>query len=301
MSQPISVRLAGRDWVDAILCGIGQIIFQDNRWSGLLFLGGVASAGIYSPQSFWMATAGALGSFLGALLAQIAGRSRESITSGLHGFNPALVGMVVFAWFEPNLYSGLFFLLGAALAWALTESIRLTPIPGYTAPFILVSWAIHFASRFVWVVPTQGVREPASLQVADALLEGMSEIMLIGGSPWPGLLFLAGIAVGNRWHAVLAILASVVGLLMVLFYGDPVDKVNLGLFGYNAVLAMIAMYLAGKGIYGALCGAFLSVILTEVFGHTTIPTLTAPFVLAVWLLLPFGKIEGMPKYGAAIS
>lgn len=295
MSQPFGARLAVREWADAVLCGIGQIIFQGNRWSGLLFLAGVASAGVYAFQSFWMALAGALGSFLGAFLAQMAGRSRESITTGLHGFNPALVGMVVFAWFEPGFYAGMFFLLGSALSWALTEAIRLTPIPGYTAPFILASWAIHSASRFVPMVATQAVGEPNTLQIADDLLEGMSEIMLIGGSPWPGLFFLAGIAVGNRWHAMMTILASVVGLLMVLYHEDPVEKINLGLYGYNGILAMIALIMAGKGIYGGLCGVFLSVIITEMFGHTTVPALTAPFVLAVWLLLPLGKMDGVRK------
>ncbi|MFZ9792104.1 MAG: urea transporter, partial [Gemmataceae bacterium] len=270
---------------DSTLRGIGQIIFQNNRWSGALFLLGVATGTMYSSNAIWMTLFGVIGSLAGAVLAVLARRPLAEVTQGLHGFNPSLVGMVTFFWYPANIATISLAMAGMAVAWGITHLIRRTSIPGYTLPFILVGWAIHWIGGTLGWLPLAGVVEGKKLDFMAALLEGFSEIMLIGGGKISGIFFLLGILVGNRWHGVLAFMASAIGLLVAVHDGDPVNSVNLGLYGYNAILTAIAMSFVSKEIYAPICGAFLSVILVELWSFLPIPALTAPFVIATWMLI----------------
>lgn len=272
-------------WLDSTLRGIGQIIFQDNRWSGVLFLVGVATGTMYSSNAIWMTLFGIVGSLAGAVLAVLARRPLTEVTQGLHGFNPSLVGMVTFFWYPLNVATIGLAVAGMVVAWGITQLIRQTSIPGYTLPFILVGWVIHLiGGTFGWL-PLAGVAEGKKLDFMAALLEGFSEIMLIGGGKISGVFFLVGILIGNRWHGVLAFIASAIGLLVAVHDGDPVNSVNLGLYGYNAILTAIAMSFVSKEIYAPICGAFLSVILVELWSFLPMPALTAPFVIATWMLI----------------
>lgn len=277
--------LTPRQIFDSTLTGVGQIIFQENRWSGALFLLGVASGSLYSTNATWMTIFGFLGSLVGVLLALIARKPLTEITQGLHGFNPSLVGMVTFFWYPLSAASIGLAMTGMLAAWVITELFRKTSIPAYTLPFILIGWAIQWLGGTLgWATISGGV-ESKNLDFMAALLEGFSEIMLIGGGKISGVFFLVGILIGNRWHGVLAFMASAIGLLVAVHDGDPVNSVNLGLYGYNAILTAIAMSFVSKEIYAPICGAFLSVILVELWSFLPIPALTAPFVIATWMLI----------------
>lgn len=285
--------LSPRLVVDSTLTGVGQIIFQENRWSGALFLLGVGTGSIYSTNAIWMALFGMLGSLAGVFLAFMARKPLTEITQGLHGFNPSLVGMVTFFWFPVSPASVALALMGMIAAWVITELFRKTPIPGYTMPFILAGWAIHWLGKTMELATITGVMEGKNLDIMAALLEGFSEIMLIGGGKISGVFFLLGILVGNRRHAVLGLMASAMGLLIAVHNGDSIHSVNLGLYGYNAILTAIAMSFVSKEIYAPICGAFLSVILVELWGLLPIPALTAPFVFATWILIFVGRLESL--------
>jgi len=281
--------LSPRQIFDSTFKGVGQIIFQENRWSGGLFLLGVASGSIYSTNAIWMTLFGFLGSLVGALIALFAHKPLTEITQGLHGFNPSLVGMVTFFWYPVSPTSVGLAITGMVAAWVITELFRKTPLPAYTLPFILTGWAIHWLGGTLGLSTISGGVETKNLDFMAALLEGFSEIMLIGGGKISGVFFLLGILVGNRWQAILAFMASAIGLLVAVHDGDPVNSVNLGLYGYNAILTAIAMSFVSKEIYAPICGAFLSVILVELWSFLPIPALTAPFVIATWMLILVGR------------
>ncbi len=65
----------------------------------------------------------------------------------------------------------------------------------------------------------------------------------------------------------------------------------MGLYGYNATLAAVALFLWRRSFIAPLLGILLSVPLTELIPLVGLPALTAPFVLATWLVLAFGWLE----------
>ena len=70
------------------------------------------------------------------------------------------------------------------------------------------------------------------------------------------------------------------------------ENVALGLYGYNATLAAVALFLWRRSLIPPLLGILLSVPLTELVPMLGLPALTAPFVLATWLVLAFGWLDG---------
>ena len=58
----------------------------------------------------------------------------------------------------------------------------------------------------------------------------------------------------------------------------------LGLGGYNAVLAALALSAQRQQPWLPLVGITLALLLTPLFAAIGLPTLTAPFILACWLV-----------------
>jgi hypothetical protein len=59
----------------------------------------------------------------------------------------------------------------------------------------------------------------------------------------------------------------------------------------NASLAGIALYLWRKSLLIPILGMLVSTPITEFFSLTGLPSLTAPFVLACWLVIAVGTLE----------
>ena len=126
-------------------------------------------------------------------------------------------------------------------------------------------------------------------------------------SIWTGLLFLLGIAISDWRHAALVLAGAArrrAGGRLPLHAGrraiDPdrlidrsaFDVIKLGLYGFNATLAPVALYLWRKSLIAPLLGMLLTVPLTELVPMLGLVALTAPFVLATWIVLALGWLEG---------
>lgn len=75
------------------------------------------------------------------------------------------------------------------------------------------------------------------------------------------------------------------------FWGIDPEMLNMGLMGYNGVLCALA--LGGKtwkSFVWALCSVLLSVVLQFAGIKLGITTLTAPFVLSVWMIMIMQKV-----------
>jgi urea transporter len=140
----------------------------------------------------------------------------------------------------------------------------------------------------------------------EATAHGIGQVMF-QGSFWTGLLFLVGIALSDRRHAAWVLTGSVVGMLLAWHHTtqasrpiDPerlvdrtlYDNIALGLYGYNATLAPVALYLWRRSLIPPLLGIVLTVPITELVPRLGLPALTAPFVLATWAVLLLGWLEG---------
>jgi urea transporter len=290
--------------IRAVLRGIGQVFFQENALTGACFALGIAAS---SPL---MALGALVGSALGTATARLAKFDPGEVAAGIYGFNPTLVGIATFFFFRPGVTSVTLLLVGCVIATLLTRLMRgHVPFPTYTTPFIVTTWAVYALGKAMGAAAVEGypalIPNPPLPFAVEAVAHGVGQVMF-QGSLWTGLLFLVGIAISDRRHAAWVLAGSVVGMLLAWLHAastkaiDPerlVDRtlfenIALGLYGYNATLAPVALYLWRRSLIPPVLGMLLTVPLTELFPHLGIPALTAPFVLATWLVLALGRLEG---------
>ncbi len=283
-----------------IFRGIGQIFFQEHALSGLLFLLGVLFG---SPI---VAFGGLLGAVIGWGVAVALRFDRAEIGAGLYGFNASLVGMATLFLFQPGLVSLVLLVVGSALATGVTRLARqFVPFPTYTAPFIVTTWVLFFLGVSMGVSRADPGGPLEGVGFVGAFAHGISQVMF-QASLATALLFLIGIALSDWRHAVWVIVGAVIGALVGGYHAtaaasalDPeslvertlLENVALGLYGYNATLTAVALYLWRRSLITSLLGILLSVPLTELIPRLGIPALTAPFVLATWLVLALGWLE----------
>ena len=117
----------------SVLQGVGQVMFQENWLTGVIFLGGLF---------FYSRSAGSwaiIGSGLGVLIAHIFNCPEESILSGIYGFNASLIAIALSQHFDESIFP---ILLGAIISVLLVIAFEWIAFPSLTAPFVLGSWTI---------------------------------------------------------------------------------------------------------------------------------------------------------------
>lgn len=284
--------------------GIGQIWFQEHALTGALFALGIAIC--FPIQAVGII----LGSAIGCALAWVLKYDKGEVLAGIYGFNPALVGIATFFFFAPTAASVGLMIAGCLVATVLTKVMRgHVPFPTYTTPFIVTTWAVFLIAKSMGVPGTVAaanlVPAPTASPGVEAILHGVGQVMF-QASLWTGLIFIAAIAVSDREHAGWALAASVIGMLVASYHLDVAaraldperliernqfENVQLGLYGYNATLAAVALFLKWRSFIPALLGIIVSVPLTELVPRVGLPALTAPFVLATWIVLALGWLE----------
>jgi urea transporter len=283
-SQPEKLTL--RDTISP-LTGLGQIMFQDSALTGAFFLAGIA---VVSPL---MAGGAALGAAIGTLTAYACRLDRAEIRDGLYGFNAGLVGIAVLANYEPQSLTFALLAAGAILSTLLTWAMRRrVPFPTYTTPFIVTTWlALYVAKQLALAAVVQPPAKPEEhLDMAAAVIKGISEVMF-QANILTGVLFLVGIMLCSWKGAFWAVIGSLVGVLVGVSHNAPEENLSLGLYGYNAALAAMALALYRPSVMLPLIAAMTSIPFTEKFPLLGLPTLTAPFVLASWVIIALDKLD----------
>lgn len=309
-------------WVAAIplpvlvvLRGIGQVFFQEHALTGTLFAVGIA---LSSPL---MAVGAVVGSAIGSGMAWLLKFDRGEIVAGIFGFNAALVGIATFFFFELGLVSVLLLVAGCLVATGLTRVMRgYVPFPTYTTPFIVTTWVVFFLGRALGAEsagPGYGplVPEISTGPILESAAHGVSQVMF-QASIWTAVFFLVGIAVSERRHAAWVLLGSVVGMLLAGWHVDAAvrsidpeqliprtqfEVIQLGLYGYNATLAAVALFLWRRSVIPPLLGILFTVPLTELVPRLGLPALTAPFVLATWLVMILAWLDRQLLAGNSAS
>jgi urea transporter len=280
------------NFVRVVLRGIGQVMFQDHAGTGLLFL-----AGIFIASPF-MGIGATIGAVLGPVTATLAGFDHDDIQAGLYGFNSVLLGTASLFFLQPRLLTWILVVIGSIAASFVTYLMRrYLRFPTYTAPFVVTTWIFIIVAHSIAGTGIDVIAGPVSdvpVRFIARVLRGTAEVMF-GANEVSGLLFIVGIALSNRRHATLAFLGSMLGTILSIYHHNPIPAIDVGIYGYNASLAAIAVYLWRKSLLISLLAAAISVPLTEYFPSALlgIPALTAPFVLASWTVLLIGKIESV--------
>lgn len=246
-----------------LLRGVGQIYLQRSALAGGFFLLALAMA---DP---WWAVATFIGSVLGAQFPFAEKTSRED---GLYGFNSALVALAVVVFFPRTPVMLLIGVAACVISSALFHLAHRRGLQVFTAPFVVTTWAL-----FALFTPSGGTT-PAPLHVVEVVARHFGEVIFLGGT-WPGVVCAIGVFVGSRKSGVIALAASTLVLALLL----PVSSEarDAGLYGFNAVLAAIALHQQRPNVAIALAGAVLAAALTWLTLEWR--PLTAPFVLVAWL------------------
>ncbi|MBQ2760651.1 MAG: urea transporter [Mailhella sp.] len=316
-------RMAGNchflRWVDTLLRGAAQVMFQDSAWCGLFFLLGIAW-GAWAEGIPEVALGALVGLVVGTLAACILGAPGEDIRKGLHGYNGILVGCALPTFFGSTavcwvlVVAGSFF--STVVMLAVSRFLRTWKVSAMTGPFVFTTWFILLASyNFAHFkitglphpsLPAQPSEAMAMLPdvevLARAVLKGVSQVFLIGNEV-TGLLFLVGLAGASLPASIFAWCGSAVAIATAAFLGADERAVAEGLYQFSAVLTAIGL---GSAFYSpnwrvilyALLGTVFTVVaqgaLNVALAPLGIPTLTFPFVIAAWLfLLP--NIQFMPE------
>lgn len=269
--------------------GIGQVMFQNNALSGLLMLIGIFL------NSWQMGISAVSGNIISTLTAHFSGYGRDDIKNGLYGFNGTLVGIATGIFIELSLASLLLMAVASCIStWIVRLFSFQRSLPGFTAPFILSVWILlEFCT---WIVPdmllvsdtvtdtTQGI------DYFQALGFGIGQVMF-QGNIWTGLLFLVGVLVNSRAAAFYTVIGVLLPIPLAILLGIDAETLNMGLMGYNGVLCAIALGdRTLKSLVWASCSVLLSVVLQIIGMNLEITTLTAPFVVSVWVIMGIQKL-----------
>jgi urea transporter len=280
--------------------GIGQVFFQENALTGACFALGIAFS---SPL---MALGAIVGTAIGTATAWLLKFDESELRAGIYGFNSTLVGIATLFFFRPGVASVVLLLAGCVAAAFVTRlARRYVPFPTYTAPFIVTTWVIFFLGQALGAARVEPGGPLEGIGFFGASAHGVSQVMF-QASIWTALLFVIGIAVSDWQHAAWVVAGAVIGALVGSYHAtaagalDPeslaertlLDNIALGLYGYNATLAAVALFLWRRSLIPPLLGILLSVPITELFPRLGIPALTAPFVLTTWLVLACVWLDG---------
>ena len=259
-------------------------MFQNNSYSGVLFLGGI----FYN--SWLLGLAALFGTLISTSAAQILRYPKEDIQNGFYGFNGALTGIAVLCFFELNLATVSALIVGAVLSTLLMHFLKKI-IPPFTAPFVIATWFTLYLLMFVFNFPLLSSSTPTvnSIDILSAYSNSFGQVMF-QENVITGLFFLVAIFVNNKLMAIYAVYAAILGSLTGWLFSVPFSAINAGLMGYNAILCAIA--LTGKRWQDFLW-VTLAIPLSTLFniglGMTGIITLTAPFVVVTWAIWKLKK------------
>lgn len=273
-------------------------MFQNSPLAGGLFFIAIVLASL-ADRNFSMFVSALLCTILANYFARMIKANEQFIKDGLYGYNALLIGIAGAVFLKPSfLIVGPLLLstvLSVLMVFIITEKIPTRPsFPILTSPFIIISWMMLLIVHHYFPELKQNV---PPIPVTNVLLEGplrsFSQIFIIENS-LTGALILAGLLFNSWQSGVYSLLA--VALTFIVGYGLGVDSSLLGhgLYSYNAILTALALgcVFFKKGIKALavlLIGIVLTLAFQELLGKALassgLPILTAPFVLAVWVIL----------------
>ncbi|WP_454191588.1 urea transporter [Paenibacillus sp. Marseille-Q7038] len=291
--------------ISATFKGISQVIFIENAFTGLL----ITIAIMFSSVSLGIIAL--LSSLIAVLIGRLGGAKRALVNQGLLGYNSVLAGIAI----SLNLQGGIRFaiaLAGAVVAAlftvAMMQWMEHLSIPVLTFPYIIMTWFLLLASYRLGLFKLNPNLTPQDLSHLNLHFEGTVNSIqgMVSGvgqvyfqdSFWAGILILIGIFWAGWKLGLYAVLGSAVALLTAYWLGAEVSMLNSGLYGFNAVLTMLAVGVVfdAKSRFAPITGIIAAMVSVPVTASVTtwmmpygLPTLTMPFVLSTWLFLAARK------------
>jgi urea transporter len=304
-------------FVDVNLRGAGQVMFQDNPVSGLLFIIAIGW-GSYAGGAPEVATGGLLALVASTFAAWWLRVDKDALHAGLYGFNAYLVGLALPTFLAPSPLLWVYVAFGGAVSvvatLAISNAFKTWGVSALTAPFVLTALlmllaANAFAGLAISALPISSLIVPIDpsaanpLQFGDFLqgvLKSISQVFL-KGSGLAAILLILGLALNSVAAAIAAVLGAVAAVVTAHLLGAESELITGGLLGFSPVLTAIALgtvfhkpgaRVAAYALAGTAFTVLVQAAMNMAFTPFGLPTLTGPFVLATWLfLLPRLKLE----------
>lgn len=275
-----------------VLRGISQLCLQTNELTGLFFLAAVLIASPIASAYLLVAA------ILGPLGRRLMGERKEVLSTGLPALNPCLIALSLPAFFQTgwtNITMWIVLLACIAIAVLLVRLfLRILPFPIIALPFLIIFWIL-------WAIePHVNFLEPSNIHLTAyhtfhpiiAVLFSLGQA-IYSPTIWSGMLFLTGLSLSNWRHGVVGLLGAVIGTTVAYYYSHATpENANLGLYGFNGVLAAVAVFaFCGGRLRLSILGAILATIFIPLIADFGVQTLAAPFVFTTWLMILLGWIE----------
>ena len=172
-------------------------------------------------------------------------------------------------------------------------------VSGFTAPFIISVWILLVTCNWMMpslLLPSGDAVTAQTLSFLQAFCLNIGQVMFQGNTVLAGVFFLLGILVNSRINGLYTILGALLPIPFALLLGVDYAALNAGLMGYNGVLCAIALGdKTWKGGVWAVMAVLLSVLLQIGGMEWGITTLTAPFVVAVWIVVGLQQLDRKAK------
>ncbi|MEZ9859303.1 urea transporter [Vibrio splendidus] len=289
-----------------LLNGIGQVYFTPSVMTSLLLLLAIS---IESLALAFLTLLGASCSYALAFCCYMyananANKAAYDIDSGMYALNGALIGLFIGNFFGVTPLLVLVAVLGALLTIPIANIVfRFKKYRGYTSAFILTSWLIYaiqstldlsaFSAPDSALMPLISIEANSLFKlptVVIPLLKGISQVSFIENA-LSGLVILVAIALNNIKHAIWVVLAVIISTVFSGLIGASSELVAQGLYGYNAILATLALVLYPRIPWPLiLLGILLSCLVTLGFHELSLLPLTAPFILSVWAVVYLSSV-----------
>ncbi|KHK61529.1 urea transporter [Pseudomonas frederiksbergensis] len=271
------------DWATALLNGFSQIFLQRHPLCGMLCLLAIL---LTAPTLLGGAL---LGAVAGLLTAQRRGYAKEDRQAGLFSYNGILLGLLLSLALPWSVLLPPLIIAGGGLSAILTQQwLKRTPgprcLPTYTAPFVALGWLLL---SFAPPSPASASVEMTLPKLLLAPLNGLGQVMFLD-QPLAGALVVVGLLIADRRAAGWALLGSIVGLAFAVLHHDSAQALS-GLGGYNPALVALALGQHTRKPWLPLAGIALAVVLAPGFAALGVAPLTAPFILACWLVRATGR------------
>jgi urea transporter len=271
-----------------ILCGFSQCAFQANEIAGVLFVVAVAVFNWRMAAFFVVAVV------VGTLVARLLNGVGVLLDLGLYGFNSGLIGLALGNFFEPVPMLWVWVVVCAIVAAGITVAMsKWVPFPFLAAPFILTFWAVWPLAETVGLTKVNfGAFPTMEVEWAKSVVLALGSA-LFAPSLISGGIFLAGIAISNWRHAVVAVIGALVANALAAQAGATGGAINFGFIGFNGVLAALAVYAVVAAdlrlvVLGSVLGTWLS---SYVYRGFPAPMLASGFVLTIWAMLLLGWLN----------
>ena len=270
-----------------VLRGCSQCCFQTNEVTGVIFL--IAVLTYSREQALLMA----MGAVIAPAVALLLRGDRFLLELGVFGFNSCLMALALGNFFE---YERSLWVWAAVLSTAATVlavvAVRFVSFPILAAPFIVLFWTFWEFAEDAGL--TFRSFAPFANEEYEAVRAGLSALgaALFAGTITAGILFFVAVLVSNWRHAALALSAAFLADRIAEWWAVPGEQINLGLAGFNAVLAAVAIYaFCGSDIRLSLFGAVFASAILPVFGKLDLVSLAAGFVVTTWLVILLGWFQ----------